>query len=122
MLSAYDRLLNKANSHSLDIILSLQPVTGASMEEEERPYQNACQYILPVDAPEHERLNAQHASLVAIMGGRPFRAPVTKPMKILDMYVEPRTRLVLSNCPEFPRKESPEKNAQNSPQAAISAS
>ena len=60
--------------------------------EEERPYQNDSHYVLPIDAPEHERLNAQHASLVAIMEGRPLRAPVTNPTKILDMYVEPYTR------------------------------
>jgi len=86
---AYDCLLNKRElTLPLDITLFLQRAIGAIMEKK-RPYQNDCQYVLPVDSPEHERLNAQHKSLVAIMDGRPLRAPVTKPTKILDMYVEP---------------------------------
>ena len=64
--------------------------------EEGRPYEDGSQYVLPVDSPEHERLNAQHESLVALMDGRPLRAPVIKPTKILDMYVEPYTRPFLS--------------------------
>ncbi|CZT21699.1 uncharacterized protein RCC_07564 [Ramularia collo-cygni] len=42
-------------------------------------------YQLPNDAPEHDRLDAQSASIIALMNNKPIHAPLSSPKKILDI-------------------------------------
>ncbi|KAK4493760.1 hypothetical protein PRZ48_014945 [Zasmidium cellare] len=61
-------------------------MAAASNTVDGRQYHDAAGvYLLPNDASEHDRLDGQSQSLVALMGGKPFHAPVTNPKKILDV-------------------------------------
>jgi len=56
------------------------------MATQQRTYQDPSgPYQLPNDAPEHERLDAQSASLIALMNNKPFHAPLQSPKRILDI-------------------------------------